>query len=89
SAMVIVVSITAIASFATPSFAIAISARLIRFGLMFLAAMFGFYGIMMGLLVMILHLCSLRSFGVPYMSPLAPFTPSNMGDTLFRIPTWM
>ncbi|QOR85701.1 spore germination protein [Geobacillus stearothermophilus] len=89
SAMVIVVSITAIASFATPSFAIAIPARLIRFGLMFLAAMFGFYGIMMGLLVMILHLCSLRSFGVPYMSPLAPFTPSNMGDTLFRIPTWM
>ncbi|MBR2517569.1 spore germination protein [Geobacillus sp. FSL K6-0789] len=89
SAMVIVVSITAIASFATPSFAIAISARLIRFGLMFLAAMFGFYGIMMGLLVMILHLCSLRSFGMPYMSPLAPFIATNVGDTLFRIPTWM
>ncbi|ABO66841.1 MULTISPECIES: spore germination protein [Geobacillus] len=89
SAMVIVVSITAIASFATPSFAIAISARLIRFALMFLAAMFGFYGIMMGLLVMTIHLCSLRSFGVPYMSPLAPFMPSNMGDTLFRLPTWM
>ncbi|MBB6282438.1 spore germination protein [Geobacillus subterraneus] len=89
SAMVIVVSITAIASFATPSFAIAISARLIRFGLMFLAAMFGFFGIMMGILVMTIHLCSLRSFGVPYMSPLAPFTPSNIGDTLFRVPTWM
>ncbi|NNV07852.1 spore germination protein [Geobacillus sp. C56-T2] len=89
SAMVIVVSITAIASFATPSFAIAISARLIRFGLMFLAAMFGFYGIMMGILVMTIHLCSLRSFGVPYMSPLAPLIPSNTGDTLFRVPTWM
>ncbi|WP_047758606.1 spore germination protein, partial [Geobacillus sp. ZGt-1] len=89
SAMVIVVSLTAIASFATPSFAIAISARLIRFGLMFLAAMFGFYGIIMGLLVMILHLCSLRSFGMPYMSPLAPFISTNVGDTLFRIPTWM
>jgi spore germination protein KA len=88
SAMVIVVSITAIASFATPSFAIAISARLIRFALMFLAAMFGFYGIIIGILVMTIHLCSLRSFGVPYMSPLAPFIPSNMGDTLFRVPTW-
>jgi spore germination protein KA len=88
SAMVIVVSITAIASFATPSFAIAISARLIRFALMFLAAMFGFYGIIMGILVMTIHLCSLRSFGVPYMSPLAPFIPSNLGDTLFRVPTW-
>ncbi|RDE23523.1 spore germination protein [Parageobacillus thermoglucosidasius] len=89
SAMVIVVSITAIASFATPSFAIAISARLIRFALMFLAAMFGFYGIIIGILMMTLHLCSLRSFGVPYMSPLAPFIPSNMGDTLFRLPTWV
>ncbi|GAB6890242.1 hypothetical protein JCM14450A_12480 [Geobacillus stearothermophilus] len=89
SAMVIVVSLTAIASFATPAFAIAISARLIRFGLMFLAAMFGFYGIIMGLLIMILHLCSLRSFGMPYMSPLAPFISTNVGDTLFRIPTWM
>jgi spore germination protein KA len=88
SAMVIVVSITAIASFATPSFAIAISARLIRFALMFLAAMFGFYGIIIGILVMTIHLCSLRSFGVPYMSPLAPFIPSNVGDTLFRVPTW-
>ncbi|MFC4183465.1 spore germination protein [Saccharococcus thermophilus] len=88
SAMVIVVSITAIASFATPSFAIAISARLIRFALMFLAAMFGFYGIIIGILFMTIHLCSLRSFGVPYMSPLAPFIPSNMGDTLFRVPTW-
>ncbi|MEB3751522.1 spore germination protein [Geobacillus sp. FSL W8-0032] len=89
SAMVIVVSVTAIASFATPSFAIAISARLIRFGLMFLAAILGFYGIMMGLLIMVIHLCSLRSFGVPYMSPLAPLIPSNTGDTLFRVPTWM
>ncbi|NGQ93676.1 spore germination protein [Brevibacillus sp. SYP-B805] len=88
SAMVIVVSITAIASFATPSFAIAISARLIRFALMFLAAMFGFYGIIMGILAMAIHLCSLRTFGVPYMSPLAPFIPSNIGDTLFRVPTW-
>jgi spore germination protein KA len=88
SAMVIVVSITAIASFATPSFAIAISARLIRFLLMFLAALFGFYGIIMGILWMTIHLCSLRSFGVPYMSPLAPFIPSNFGDTIFRVPTW-
>lgn len=88
SAMVIIVSITAIASFATPSFAIAISARLIRFLLMFLAALFGFYGIIIGIIFMTIHLCSLRSFGVPYMSPIAPFIPANFGDTLFRLPTW-
>ncbi|OLN21439.1 spore germination protein [Domibacillus antri] len=88
-AMVIIVSITAIANFATPSVAIAISARLIRFLFMVSAATFGFYGIILALIVLTVHLCSLRSFGIPYMSPLAPFIPTNAGDTIVRKPWWM
>jgi spore germination protein KA len=87
-AMVIIVSITAIASFATPSFDMAISARLIRFMFMIGAATFGFYGIILILLMMVVHLCSLRSFGVPYMAPFAPFIPVNNGDTFIRLPWW-
>jgi spore germination protein KA len=87
-AMVIIVSITAIASFATPSFDMAISARLIRFLFMLGAATFGFYGIILVLLMMVVHLCSLRSFGVPYMAPFAPFIPVNNGDTVVRLPWW-
>ncbi len=87
-AMVIIVSITAIASFATPSFDMAISARLIRFLFMIGAASFGFYGIILCLLMMVVHLCSLRSFGVPYMAPFAPFIPVNNGDTIVRLPWW-
>jgi spore germination protein KA len=34
------------------------------------------------------HLCSLRSFGVPYMTPLAPFIPVSNEDTLLRLPWW-
>ena len=87
-AMVIVVSITAIASFATPSYAVAISARLVRFVYMISAATFGFYGIILAFIVLIIHLCSLRSFGVPYMSPIAPFIKDEVGDTIFRRPLW-
>jgi spore germination protein KA len=87
-AMVIIVAITAIASFSTPSFAIAVSARLIRFLFMILAATFGFYGLILGIIMMIVHLCDLRSFGVPYMTPLAPFIPENVGDTVVRLPWW-
>jgi spore germination protein KA len=87
-AMVIIVSITAIASFATPSFDMAISARLIRFLFMIGAATFGFYGIILCLLLMVVHLCGLRSFGVPYMAPFAPFIPVNNGDTIVRLPWW-
>lgn len=87
-AMVIVVAITAIANFATPSFSLAISSRIIRFGLMTLAAVMGFYGIITGLMIMVIHLCSLRSFGVPYMAPFAPLMIKNMGDTVIRLPLW-
>jgi len=86
--MVIVVSVTAIANFSTPVFAMAIAARLIRFVLMGLATILGFYGIMLGLMFMSIHLCSLRSFGIPYMMPLAPFNIENQQDVFVRFPVW-
>jgi spore germination protein KA len=86
--MVIVVSVTAIANFSTPIFAMAIAARLIRFVLMGLATMLGFYGMMLGLMFMAIHLCSLRSFGIPYMMPLAPFNLNNQQDVFVRFPLW-
>ncbi|MEF3304788.1 spore germination protein [Paenibacillus sp. GYB003] len=84
--MVIVVSITAISSYVIPASGMSISVRMIRFLLMGLAASFGFYGILIGLIVMVLHLSSLQSFGVPYMSPIAPFYEDSQKDTLFRAP---
>ncbi|MCM3764319.1 spore germination protein [Neobacillus niacini] len=86
--MVIVVSITAIANFSTPVFAMAISARLLRFALMILSAFIGFFGIMIGLMILTIHLCSLRSFGVPYMMPLAPFNWDGQQDVFIRFPVW-
>lgn len=88
AAMVIVVAITAIASFVLPAFNMAISIRIIRFGLMALAASFGLFGITVGLIAIVLHLCSLRSFGVPYMSPFAPFIPEDQKDMMLRVPIW-
>jgi spore germination protein KA len=88
SAMVIVVAITGIASFSTPTFNMAISVRLLRFLLTICAATYGFYGIAIINMMMIAHLCSLRSFGMPYMAPMAPFIPADQKDTLLRLPFW-
>ncbi|EFM09248.1 GerA spore germination protein [Paenibacillus curdlanolyticus YK9] len=68
AAMVIVVASTGIASFTSPAFNIAISARILRFSLMVLAGTFGLFGILIGLIFLVAHLCSLRSFGTPYMA---------------------
>ncbi|MFD2879850.1 spore germination protein [Paenibacillus rhizoplanae] len=84
--MVIVVSITAIASFVIPAFNMAISVRMLRFVMMALAASFGLYGITLGLLALLLHLNSLRSFGIPYMAPLSPYIADDQKDAILRFP---
>lgn len=86
--MVIIVSITAITSFVSPSYEMAIAVRMLRFVFMALAASFGLFGITIGLIALTLHLCSLRSFGIPYMSPIAPFNLSDQKDTFFVFPLW-
>lgn len=86
--MVIVVSLTAISSFVFPTYNMAIAVRMLRFILMILAATFGLYGMALGLIGIVLHLCSLRSFGIPYMSPMAPFNWSDQKDTILRFPLW-
>lgn len=88
TAMVIVVSITGIASFSTPAYNVAISARLIRLFIMVLAATLGFYGILLGCMVLLAHMCSLKSFGIPYMAPFAPFRLFDQKDNILRMPRW-
>lgn len=84
--MVIVVSFTGIASFTLPGFTLTTSARLIRFPMMLAASTFGFYGIFMCTILIVAHLTSLRSFGIPYLSPFAPFGFKRQKDTLWRSP---
>ncbi|NMD69182.1 spore germination protein [Bacillus sp. DNRA2] len=86
--MVIVVSITGIASFTIPRFNMAISIRLLRFPMMMLAAAFGLLGIVVGSTFLLTHLCKLRSFGVPYFAPVGPLNWSELKDVFIRAPWW-
>jgi len=89
SPMVMVVAITGIASFMAPRFNVGITVRLLRFPMMLLAGFLGFLGIILGIIVILNHLLSLRSFGVPYMSPLAPMRGRDLKDVLIRAPIRM
>ncbi|WP_260866788.1 spore germination protein [Paenibacillus sp. Y412MC10] len=84
--VVIVVSLTAIASFVSPAYNIGIAARMLRFAMLIAASMFGIYGIACMLLILVLHLCSLKSLNVPYMAPYAPMIYSDMKDSMLRMP---
>lgn len=85
--MVIVIAITAISSFIVPSLYDIIALKRILF--IILAGTMGGFGITLGFLALLVHMASLRSFGVPFLTPFAPFDLEDIKDTLIRVPLWM
>ncbi|ACT02742.1 spore germination protein [Paenibacillus sp. JDR-2] len=86
--VVIVVATTGIASFAIPRYNFGTAYRLLRFPMLILAGMLGLYGIISGLFLLMIHLLGLRSFGVPYLSPVIPKLPQSLRDVFIRAPRW-
>ncbi|MCR4397487.1 MAG: spore germination protein [Firmicutes bacterium] len=84
---VIVVAVTGIGSFVL-GYRLSIAFRLLRFILTLLSAALGLFGLVAGMAVVIIHLCTLRSFGVPYLSPIVPTTVVDLKDVVFRAPWW-
>lgn len=86
--MVIVVAVTAIASFAVPSTDMLSAITLPRFLFLILGGSFGLLGLTCGILILLMKLISIRSFGVPYMGPLAPVITDELPDVFMRRPHW-
>ena len=80
--LIIVIAITGIASFAIPDFSFGFHIRIMRFAFILFAFIAGFLGIGLLIFVYITILCSLKSFGVPYMVPFAPLINST-GSSYF------
>jgi spore germination protein KA len=85
---VVIIALTTIGSFATPAFNMAFALRLLRFPLIFMAGMFGLYGVVVGLIFIGNHALSLKSFGTPYLSPAVPGDFQGMKDLVIRAPFW-
>jgi hypothetical protein len=86
--LIMVVSLTGVASFTIPRYTAGIALRILRFPMVLLAGTLGLLGIMLGLLIIVIHMATLRSFGVPYLSPMAPMQAREMKDVLIRAPWW-
>ncbi|MCL2217718.1 MAG: spore germination protein, partial [Defluviitaleaceae bacterium] len=87
--VVIIVAMTGIATFSIPSVSLVYSFRLVKYGVLFLAAIFGFLGLWLGLIITLIHLASMRSFGFPYLMPFAASEMNafeDLKDSLFRFP---
>ncbi|WP_042333493.1 spore germination protein [Desulfosporosinus meridiei] len=84
--MVIVVALTAVASFVVP--AQTDSGGILRIVFVTLAGFSGGFGIIIGLIGLFIHLTSLRSFGTPFLSPIAPLSAADLKDSFIRAPLW-
>lgn len=85
--LVVITSLTAIASFTMPTYSFSTSLRVLRVPTIIMASVLGLYGIALSLMVIVTHLCSLRSFGESYGGNLFNITLlRDWKDTFFRFP---
>ncbi|WP_159882020.1 spore germination protein [Paenibacillus puerhi] len=87
--LVIVVSITGIASFIIPHYELGLAFRLLRFPLLLIGGTLGLIGILVSMFLIYMYMVNLRSFGIPYMQPLAPFVWKDIKDTFIRAPWFL
>ena len=88
SVLSIVVSVTALTSFILPNYAFHQVIRMLGLPLLIMAGVFGFMGILIGLMFGLTHIISLRSFGVPYFTPVSPAIYQGWKDVFIRAPWW-
>jgi stage V sporulation protein AF len=84
--VILYLAIAAIGTFATPSYEMSLANRLVRIGLLSLTALFHVPGYVIGILIWVIGLSTMKSFGVPYLWPFIPFNARALRDVIFRSP---
>lgn len=90
--VVIVIALTGIASFSTPHYSLSAGFRIMKYLITVLSAMLGFFGFWAGILIILIHMVSLKSFGIPYLFPFASGDIngySDWKDSIFRLPLFL
>ncbi|MDR1754714.1 MAG: spore germination protein [Eubacterium sp.] len=58
---------------------------ILRFCFILAGGMWGMYGVILLILVLLFKACSMSNYGVPFTAPITPFTAKSMRDTFFRL----
>ncbi|MFC6038594.1 spore germination protein [Paenisporosarcina macmurdoensis] len=84
--LIIIVALSALASFTSPSYLMGNVIRVIRFPIIILAGFWGFYGIMLAFCFVLIHLLRQSSLGAPYTAPFYPPRLIDWRDSIIRLP---
>lgn len=88
-AVVIISALTGICSFVIPNISVVSGLRLSKYLVIFLSAALGLYGFWAGILLLVVHLAGLSSYGIPYLYPFCSASVNHyrdLEDSLFRLP---
>lgn len=83
--LLIIVALSALASFTTPIFRMSNTIRILRYPFIIAAQVWGLLGIFIFATFVLTHLLRLTSLGVPYMAPFYPLRPADLKDSIVRL----
>ncbi|KRF38061.1 spore germination protein [Paenibacillus sp. Soil787] len=82
--LLIIVALSALASFTTPIYKMSNTIRFLRFPIILLAACWGNLGIVIGICLLLIHVTRLKSLGTPYTVPVYPLRMKDLKDSFIR-----
>lgn len=80
--MLVVVAVTAIASYVI--YPLYESISVLRIIFILLGGLTGIYGIALGICVLCVNICAVNPYGVPFSAPISPLSVRSMGDVFIR-----
>ena len=84
--MIILIGLAALSAFVLPAFSTTVAFRILNYVLLLLAGSLGLFGVAFGLVMVLAHMASLTSMGLPFLAPLAPFRFRSLEDVIVRAP---
>ncbi|MEY8321585.1 spore germination protein [Lachnospiraceae bacterium 46-61] len=89
--VVIVSALTGICTFVIPNIALVSGLRLTKYIVLIFSAFLGLYGFWLALILMLIHMASLKSFHIPFLYPFCSASVNHyndLEDSIFRLPLW-
>ncbi|QDS32846.1 spore germination protein [Brevibacillus brevis] len=84
--LIMIVALSALASFTFPSYMMSTAVRILRFPIILLAGIWGGFGIMLGASFLLIHILRQSSLGRPFFLPFFPFRLQDFKNSLIRFP---
>lgn len=84
--VVVIGGVTAVCGVTLVNQSLSSVVSLIRLGLFLMSSFLGMYGLLLGVVLMVLYMARLQTFGIPYLSPLSPPKFKDMVQSVLRFP---